>query len=324
MTDIPANPTIRQLGVPVAAGGVPDAGRAEVLQLYPTARFNALPRALTEDEMIEFLAACDAAIIGLDLLSGRVIEALPNLRIVGKFGAGYDTVDFEAVKRRGILFGYTWGVNALAVAELTISFMIAALRHVPKLNLAMRNGERPRWIMGRLLSGRTVGIHGLGHIGRQLVRLLEPFGCEILACDIRDRSDFARAHGVTMVDFDTLLERSEVLTLHLSKSKSTTGLYSRQVLERLRPGAVLVNTCRGGIVDEDALLDQLNAGRLTGACFDVFAIEPAACDPLLQHPNMLATPHMGAAIEQVRVDMFRAAIRSLVENGPVVLEDYDF
>jgi len=160
VTDTPMNPTIRQLGVPVALGGVPEAGKAEVLALYPHARFNPHPRALTEDEMIEFLGDCDAAIIGLDTLSARVIEALPNLRIVGKFGAGYDTVDFEAVKRKGIMFGYTWGVNALAVAELTVSFMIAALRYVPPLNLAMRNGERPRWIMGRLLSGRTVGIHG--------------------------------------------------------------------------------------------------------------------------------------------------------------------
>lgn len=324
MSEIPANPTIRQLGVPVASGGVPAAGKAEVLSLYPNAKFNDLPRALTEDEMIEFLADCDAAIIGLDLLSGRVIDALPNLRIVGKFGAGYDTVDFEAVKRRNIMFGYTWGVNALAVAELTVSFMIAALRYVPPLNLAMRNGERPRWIMGRLLSGRTVGIHGCGHIGKQLVRLLKPFGCEILACDIRDYSDFYAANGVTAVDFDTLLERSEVLTLHLSKSKATTGLYSREVLSRLRPGSVLINTCRGGIVDESALLDELNAGRIIGACFDVFAIEPAECDELLRHPAMLATPHMGAAIEEVRVNMFRAAIRSLVENGPVKLEDYDF
>ena len=199
MTDTPVNPTIRQLGVPVALGGVPEAGKAEVLALYPDARFNPHPRALTEDEMIEFLGDCDAAIIGLDTLSARVIEALPNLRIVGKFGAGYDTVDFEAVKRHGIMFGYTWGVNALAVAELTVAFSIMALRHVPMLNLAMRAGERPRWKMGQLLSGRTVGIHGCGHVGKELVRLLKPFGCEILACDIRDYSDFYAANGYKLV-----------------------------------------------------------------------------------------------------------------------------
>jgi D-3-phosphoglycerate dehydrogenase len=321
---LPVNPSIKQLGVPVIAGGVPEQGKRELLELYPNARFNDLPRGLTEDEMIAFLADCDATIVGLDLLSERVIDALPNLKTVGKFGAGYDTVDLKALKQRGIMFGYTFGVNALAVAELTVAFAIMGLRHVPALNLAMREAKRPRWIMGRLLSGRTVGIHGCGHIGKELVRLLQPFGCEILACDIRDYSDFYAQYGVKAVDMDELLARSEILTLHLAKSRLTTGMYDRKVLEKIREGAVFINTCRGGIVDEDVLLERLEGGHLTAACFDVFAIEPAQNDRLLGHPNMLATPHMGAAIEEVRVAMFRTAIRGLVENGPVVLENYDF
>ena len=327
MTDsrpMPMNPSIKQLGVPVTKWGVPEQGRKELLELYPNAKLNDLPRGLTEDEMIEFLADCDAAIIGLDLLSERVIDALPDLKIVGKFGAGYDTVDLKAVKRRNIMFGYTFGVNALAVAELTLAFAVMGLRHVPALNLAMREGKRPKWTMGRLLTGSTVGIHGCGHIGKEVVRLLQPYGCEILACDIRDYSDFYRQHRVTEVEVDELLERSEVLTLHLAKSRLTTGMYDRAAQEKIREGAVFINTCRGGIVDEDVLLERLEGGHLTAACFDVFAIEPAENDKLLRHPNMLATPHMGAAIEEVRVDMFRSAIRGLVENGPVVLENYDF
>ena len=325
MTDtLPVNPSIKQLGVPVAKWGVPDQGKTELLKLYPNAKFNELPRALTEEEIIDFLGDCDAVIAGLDLLSERVIDALPNLKIIGKFGAGYDTVDLKAVKRRGIQFGYTFGVNALAVAELTVAFAVMGLRHVPELNLAMREGKRPKWIMGRLLSGRTVGIHGCGHIGKELVRLLQPFGCEILACDIRDYSDFYRQYGVKAVDMDELLERSEILTLHLAKSHLTTGMYDRKAQEKIREGAVFINTCRGGIVDEDVLLERLEGGHLTAACFDVFAIEPAQNDALLRHPNMLATPHMGAAIEEVRVNMFRSAIRGLVENGPVQLGNYDF
>ena len=327
MTDtrpMPVNPSIKQLGVPVAKWGVPEEGKRALLELYPNAKFNELPRALTEAEIIEFLGDCDAAIVGLDLMNERVIDALPNLRVIGKFGAGYDTVDLKAVKRRDIMFGYTFGVNALAVAELTVAFAIMGLRHVPELNLAMREGQRPKWIMGRLLSGRTVGIHGCGHIGKELVRLLRPFGCEILACDIRDHSEFYREHGVTAVEMDELLERSEILTLHLAKSRLTTGMYDRATLAKIREGAVFINTCRGGIVDEDALLERLEGGHLTAACFDVFAIEPAENDALLRHPNMLATPHMGAAIEEVRVNMFRSAIRGLVENGPVQLETYDF
>ena len=321
---MPVNPSIKQLGVPVAKWGVPEEGKRELLELYPNAKFNELPRALTEPEIIEFLGDCDAAIVGLDLLNERVIDALPNLKIIGKFGAGYDTVDLKAVKRRDIMFGYTFGVNALAVAELTLAFAVMGLRHVPALNLAMREGQRPKWIMGRLLSGRTVGIHGCGHIGKEVVRLLKPYGCEVLACDIRDYSDFYRANGVTAVGMDELLERSEILTLHLAKSRLTTGMYDRATLAKIREGAVFINTCRGGIVDEDALLERLEGGHLTAACFDVFAIEPAENDPLLRHPNMLATPHMGAAIEEVRLNMFRSAIRGLVENGPVVLETYDF
>ncbi len=327
MTDtrpMPVNPSIKQLGVPVAKWGVPEEGKRALLELYPNAKFNELPRALTEAEIIEFLGDCDAAIVGLDLMNERVIDALPNLRVIGKFGAGYDTVDLKAVKRRDIMFGYTFGVNALAVAELTVAFAIMGLRHVPELNLAMREGQRPKWIMGRLLSGRTVGIHGCGHIGKELVRLLRPFGCEILACDIRDHSEFYREHGVTAVEMDELLERSEILTLHLAKSRLTTGMYDRATLAKIREGAVFINTCRGGIVDEDALLERLEGGHLTAACFDVFALEPAENDALLRHPNMLATPHMGAAIEEVRVNMFRSAIRGLVENGPVQLETYDF
>ncbi len=323
MSDITRNPSIKRLGVPVANGGIPQAGRDELIALYPDAKFNTLPRALTEDEMIQFLAGCDAAIVGLDPMSARVLDALPELKIIGKFGAGYDTVDLEAVKRRGLMFGYTFGVNALAVAEMTLSMMIASLRLVPAQNLSMRNGERPRFRMGRMLTGRTVGIHGCGHVGKQLVRLLKPFDCEILACDIRDYSAFYREHGVTAVDLDDLLARSEVLTLHLAKSRITTGLYDRALLEKIRPGAVFINTCRGGVVDEDVLLERLESGSLSGACFDVFAIEPAANDALINHPNMLATPHMGAAVEEVRVAMFRTAIRGLVENGPVNLDDYD-
>ena len=321
---MPVNPEIRQLGVPVAKWGVPDEGKRELLALYPNAKFNELPRALTEPEIIDFLGDCDAAIVGLDLLNERVIDALPNLKIIGKFGAGYDTVDLKAVKRRDIMFGYTFGVNALAVAELTLAFAVMGLRHVPELNLAMREGQRPKWIMGRLLSGRTVGIHGCGHIGKEVVRLLKPYGCEVLACDIRDYSDFYRENGVTAVGMDELLERSEILTLHLAKSRLTTGMYDGPTLAKIRQGAIFINTCRGGIVDEDALLERLEGGHLTAACFDVFAIEPAENDALLRHPNMLATPHMGAAIEEVRVNMFRSAIRGLVENGPVVLETYDF
>jgi len=269
--------------------------RAELVAALPHARLYEGSKTMGEDELIAFLSDCDAAIIGFEPLTEKVLAALPKLKLLSKFGNGYEHIDFAALRRHGVRFGYTWGVNKLAVAELALCFMIAALRWVLPLNLAMRAGERPRFRNGRLLTGRTVGIHGCGNIGKEVVRLLEPFGCTILATDIKDYADFYRTHNVTPVPMDELLARAEVLTLHLPKTRLTIGLYGRDAVARLHPDCVLINTCRGGIVDETALLERLDAGTLTAAAFDVFAVEPAENDALLRHPNMLSTPHIGAS-----------------------------
>jgi D-3-phosphoglycerate dehydrogenase len=285
-----------------------------VLERYPGARLWKGPKITDEAVLIDFLKDCDAAIVAFEPINDRTLSALPRLKTISKMAAGCESLDFDAMKKHGIRFGYTFGVNKLAVAELAMSFMISGLRMIGEQNMSMRAGERPPMRVGRLLTGRTVGIHGCGNIGKEVVRLLEPFGCKVLACDIKDFPEFYRANDVTPVGIDELLERSEVLSLHLPKTKATRGLYSRQVIGRIRPDAVLINTCRGEIVDEDALLDALNAGRLKAACFDVFAIEPAVCDALLNHPRMLATPHIGAAADEIRIAMADAAIRGLTEN----------
>jgi D-3-phosphoglycerate dehydrogenase len=200
--------------------------------------------------------------------------------------------------------------------------MISALRWIMPLNVGMRAGERPKHRNGRFLSGRVVGIHGCGNIGKEVTRLLQPFGCKILACDIKDYPEFYRRYEVAPVSFDELLARAEVLTLHLPKTKATRNLYGADVLARLNPDCVLINTCRGGIVDEDALLARLESNQLVAACFDVFAVEPAQNDRLIRHPNMLATPHIGASTEETRLILARAAIRGLSDNGPVDPELY--
>jgi phosphoglycerate dehydrogenase-like enzyme len=290
--------------------------RRTVLEAYPQAKLHDGPR-MNEEQLISFLRGHASAIVGFEPITDRVLSALPELKVLSKFGAGCETIDFHALKRHGVRFGYEWGVNKLAVAELALCFMIAGLRWLMPLNLAMRGGERPGIRNGRLLTGRTVGIHGCGNIGKEVVRLLQPFGCKILACDINDYPDFYREHGVAPVPFAMLLEQSEVLTLHLPKTKDTLGLYTREVLAKLRPDCLLINTCRGGIVDEDALADRLESGTLRAACFDVFAVEPAGNDRLIRNPNMMATPHIGASAEEIRVKMVQAAINGLTRNALV-------
>jgi len=305
---------IKQLGVSAATPCSHPVMRQIILDTYPDARLVDDERITDEDRLIEYLSGCDAAIVGFEPLTDKVLSALPDLKIVAKFGAGCETIDFDALKAHGVRFGYTFGVNKLSVAELTLSFMINALRWVTPLNQSMRAGERPRYRNGELLTGRTVGVHGCGNIGKEVIGLLKPFNCTILSCDVKEYPEFYAEHEVIAVSFDELLERSEVLTLHLPKTQSTRGLYTREVLERMRPEAVLVNTCRGEIVDEEALADRLETEALRAACFDVFAVEPAENDRLLNLPNFLATPHIGASTEETRMAMAEAALRGLTEN----------
>jgi D-3-phosphoglycerate dehydrogenase len=288
--------------------------RRELLDAFPDVKFNDDYLRFDEDGLIEWLAGCNAAIVSLETVSEKVLTALPELKVFSNYGVGLDNFDPAAMKKHQVRLGWTAGVNRLSVAELALSFAIAGVRHVTALNTHMRGGKRPGQRIGRLLSGRVVGIHGCGYVGKELVRLLRPFDCRILACDIVDHGDFYRKFDVTPVDFDALVDRAEVLSLHLPLNGTTRGLYDADVLARLRPDCVLINTCRGGIVDETALKAVLAGERIAAACFDVFAIEPPVDDGLLNLPNLLATPHIGASAAEARLAMGRAAIAGLTEN----------
>ncbi len=317
---------IQRLGVPHPAIGYVPYLRDMVLARYPDAKFNEdNNHRLNEDELIAFLDGCDGAIMGGDIVSDRLLRELPQLRNIGIFGVGLNTVDLAACQKHGVKLGHRSGTNRLAVAELALTFMITTLRWITPLNQAMREGKRPRTRIGRNLTGRVVGIHGCGHIGQEVVRLLQPFNCTIIANDLKDRSDFYAEYGVQAVSFDELLERSEVLTLHLPLTRATRNLYDGATLDRLRDDCVLINTCRGGIVDEDSLLERLESNRIPAAGFDVFDIEPAQNDRLLRHPNLIATPHAGASTRDARIAMVGAVIDGLTDGklvNPVDFADY--
>jgi D-3-phosphoglycerate dehydrogenase len=252
--------------------------------------------------------------MGLENLTDEMLDQLPELKIISRMGVGLDNVDPAQLRARGIRMGWKGGTNRRSVAELMIAFAICALRHVGPLFAEMRDGTRPRHQMGRQLSGRVVGLHGCGYVGKEVVGLLQSWDCTILACDLRDFSDFYRDHGVEAVSMDELLERSEVLSLHLPLDDTTRGLYGAGVLDRMRDDAVLINTCRGGIIDEAALKERLLDGRLAAACIDAFAVEPPTDDELLNAPNFLCTPHIGGSAVEARLAMGRAAIDGIEDN----------
>lgn len=287
--------------------------RTELLARYQCVTFNDAGLQLRGDSLVEFLRGHDKAITALETIDEYVLNRLPELQVISKYGVGMDMIDMAAMRAHGKRLGWTGGVNRRSVSELVISFAIAMLRHVPTAHREVLSGTW-RQHVGGYLSGRTVGIIGCGHIGKDLVKLLQPFACTILVNDIRDYPDFYRANDIRAVGLEELLTQSDVVTLHVPLDESTQGMLDAQRLALLKPTAVLVNAARGGLVDEAALKQMLQDGRLAAAAFDVFAIEPPQDQALLSLPNFLATPHIGGSAHEAVLAMGRAAIAGLDEN----------
>ena len=293
--------------------------REELLARYPRSRFNDHGTAvLSGDALVQFLRGHEKAITGLDVLDEAVFRAVPELRLVSKYGVGLDMIDLDAARARGVSVRWTPGVNRQAVAELTICFMIALCRSVVPLaqELAAGGWRHPG---GRQISSSTVGIIGCGHVGQRVARLCRAFGATVVANDIRAYDDFYRDAGVTPVTLDALLEQSDIVTIHLPLDASTRGLLGARALARMKPDALLVNTARGAIVDEQALKGSLVEHRLGGAAFDVFAVEPPPDRELLLLPTFIGTPHIGGGTREAVLAMGRAAIAGL-ERGPGSVE----
>lgn len=284
--------------------------RSELLERYKLVRFNDAGASLSGDALIEFLDGQDKAIVALERITEQVIARLPSLKVLSKYGVGLDSIDVEALERHGVRLGWRAGVNKRSVSELVISTAIGLLRDLYAANREVREGNWKQHV-GAYLSGRTVGIVGLGHIGKDLAGLLRAFDCRVLAHDILAFPDFCARQQVTELGLEPLLAQSDLVTIHLPLDASTRGMFSAARLDLMRPGAFLINAARGEIVDEGALKKRLQSGRIAGAAFDVFASEPPQDMELLRLPNFFATPHLGGSALEAILAMGRAAIAGL-------------
>jgi len=289
--------------------------RQELLARYPGSTFNETGRPLGREPLIAFLRGHAKAITGLETLDEAVFDALPDLRVVSKYGVGLDMIDLEAARRHGVAIRWTPGVNRQAVAELTIGFMIALCRSIVPLALNVREGVWRQPGGGRQLSSAVIGVLGCGHVGQQVARLCRAFGATVLAHDVRAYDEFYREYGVQPVAFSALLEQADIVTVHVPLDASTRGLIGAHELSSMKRAAYLVNTARGGIVDESAVAAALVERRLAGAAFDVFTAEPPVNRELLRAPNFIGTPHIGAGTHEAALAMGRAAIAGL-DDGP--------
>jgi phosphoglycerate dehydrogenase-like enzyme len=256
--------------------------------------FNFSDKPLSSQELRALLPGVDGYIAGLDRIDAQALTAANQLQVVSRYGAGVDNVDLEAAKAMGIVVTNTPSANAGAVAELTIALLLLLARPVLAAAEEMRRGGWPR-TTGLSLEGKIVGLIGVGRIGKEVARRLTAFDCRILGHDIVVDQSLATAYNVEVVAPEQLLQESDFVSLHVPLLKETRHMVDDKFLRTMKAGAFLVNTARGGLVDEDALYRALDSGRLRGAALDVFDLEPPEADNrLLRLPQLIPTPHMGS------------------------------
>jgi D-3-phosphoglycerate dehydrogenase len=261
---------------------------------------------LAPGDLLEAIADAEALVIRSGTkVTGDVIAAGEKLRVIGRAGIGVDNVDVPAATARGIVVMNTPGGNNITTAEHAVALLISLARHIPQATSSMKAGnwEKKRFT-GMELYNRTLGLVGLGRIGRIVAERARGLGMKVIAHDPYLSVESGGKLDVELVPFEALLQRADAISLHVPKTKDTTGLIGREALKKVKPGVLLINASRGGIVDETALLEALEDGRVGGAALDVFAEEPPPADhPLIRHPQVICTPHLGASTEQAQVNV---------------------
>lgn len=268
---------------------------------------NPLGRRPTEDELCQLIRGVDLFIAGTEPITDRVMASAPGLKIISRVGIGLDNVDLAAARRRGITVSYTPDAPAAAVAELTIGVMLSLLRSIHTANARVRVEGWHRF-MGRRLGELTVGIIGVGRVGRRVIGLLSSFGSTILANDLAPSKDLA---GVQWVEKEELYELADVISLHVPLTLATTDLVTAREIDRMKHDAMLVNTSRGGIIRESDLAGALRSGRVAGAAVDVFREEPYRGE-LLGIDQCLITCHMGSMSVDCRLRMELEATQNVL------------
>jgi glyoxylate reductase len=270
--------------------------------------FNDQNRVLTKSEIIDAARDCEALLCLLtDTIDAEVIDALPNLRVISNYAVGFDNIDLDAATSRGIPVCNTPEVLTAATADLTWALILAVSRKVVEADRFVRAGCFQGWdpllFLGRELSGQTLGIVGMGRIGRAVARRAHGFDLRILYTKRTPLAPEESIPGAVHVDMDVLLREADIVSLHLPYSDQVHHLINDQVLAAMKPQAILINTARGALVDEQALVQSLKRSDISGAGLDVYEYEPAVHPGLVDLDSVVLAPHMGSATEQARVRM---------------------
>jgi len=248
---------------------------------------------LEVSELIAKVGQADAWIVGSYPIQAALLEDVPRLQIIAKHGVGIDNIDVPTATKKGILVATAPGSNDQAVADLTLGLLLSLVRKIPQANASVKSGRWERF-KGFGLAGKTIGIIGLGRIGLNVAKRVKGFDMEILGYDLFWPEERAREIGIVRVGFETLIEKSDVITLHVPRTRETEGLIGEHQIARMKAGVWVVNTSRGRIIDEKPMCRALVSGKVAGYATDVFETEPPEGNPLLSLTNVVATPHIGS------------------------------
>ena len=275
--------------------------------------YNPHARPLEAGEVLALLDGVDGYIAGLDYITADVINRAPaGLKVISRYGAGVDRVDLEAARAKGIRVTNTPGTNAVAVCELAFGLMLSLARAIPRLDDAVKQGEWPR-SDGIELFGKTLGIIGFGAIGKNLAVRARAFGMRVIAFDPFFDAAFASLHSVEQKSLDEVIAEADFLSLHVPLTEETHYLIDQAAISRMKHGAFVINTARGGLLDEAAAADALKAGRLGGVGLDAYEAEPVTNSPLLGLKNVVMTPHTGAHTNEAIAGMGILATQNLID-----------
>jgi len=271
---------------------------------------NPYGRKLTEDEVINLAADCIGIVAGVETLNARVMDALPQLKVISRVGIGMDSVDLDYAKQKGIIVLNTPDGPTRPVAELTLAMTLSLLRKIPQADAALKNKQWKKQT-GNLLLGKVVGIVGLGRIGRLVATFFRGLGNPVVGFDPYADATWAEGMGVKVLSFEEVLRTADIVTLHVPANADKSAVIGEKELNWMKNTALLINASRGGVVDEEALYQALKHEKLRGAAVDVFTEEPYA-GPLTELENIVLTPHLGSYAEEGKLLMEIDAVKNLI------------
>jgi phosphoglycerate dehydrogenase-like enzyme len=284
----------------------------ELKLIFPNSIINIKGIRYEGEYLVDYFKDADAVILGVEKVNEKLLQSLPKLKFISKYGVGLDNIDLDACKRNNVQIGWTGGVNKRSVAEMTLGFMLMLVRNLYITSNQLKFDSVWNKNGGFQLTNKTIGIIGLGYIGKELVRLLKNFNCRIIANDIKDVSFFANKNKIELVDKKTIFKTSDIISIHTPLTNKTKNMFDMQVFSQMKKESFLINTARGGIIDETALETALNQKFIAGAALDVYEEEPANKKSLLKLKNLICTPHTAGNSKEAVISMGMSAISHLV------------